>query len=177
MYISPEALKLIYQEDLFILVEKETVETHGKAEDLNQSTEMPYGVDELHEPAPINYLGSNKKGILILVQDIESEFLNAQDLDFLMKIIESGLKYAGEDIAIVNCIRFPYWQIFDELHHSFLIGFGDHQEVHFNDLIKYEVAVKEGVRILLADDLKTIAGDRNIKMKLWKALQRMFDIN
>lgn len=177
MNISPKALKFIFQDDLFVLDEKASVANDVKADNLSESTVSSNSDTELHDPAPVDYLGSNNKGILILVQDTESEFLNAQELNFLMKIIESGLKYAREDIAIVNCVRFPYGQIFDELHHSFLIGFGEHKEARFTDLVKYDVAEREGVRMLLADDLKTIAGDRDIKIKLWKALQRMFDIN
>ena len=175
---NSELLKYIYQEDLYIIDEPEP--THNAIE-AGSNLEIPDDeqvIEQINEPKPVKYLGSNNKGILILVNDTESEFLNPHDLDFLMKIVESGLKFSKMDIAIVNCVKYPYWQIFDEVHHACIVAFGSHQTDMIQGLPKYQVFnQEEGTKILLADDLNTVEGDKEKKMQLWKALQRMFDLN
>ncbi|MFT7159194.1 MAG: hypothetical protein ACI9GZ_000360, partial [Bacteroidia bacterium] len=53
------------------------------------------------EPAIISYKGGNEKGILILVEDSTDEFLNANDLAYLLKIL-GAVKLSLADIALVN---------------------------------------------------------------------------
>jgi len=167
-------LKYIYQEDIYLINEPEVLQENHAAE---ESVEQTNVLEEVHEPQPVKYLGSNNKGILILVNDAESEFLNRKDLDFLMRIIESGLKLSKTDIGVVNCLKNSYSQIFDELHHSYIIAFGIHQTEKLNGKARYEVIEEDGLKILLADELKDLEGDRERKTVLWKALQRMFDLN
>lgn len=173
-----EFLKYIYHEDLYIIDEPplalaETQELKEEVADLSSERE-----DELvNEPSPVKFLGSNNKGILILVNDPDSEFLNERDLGFLMRIVESGLKYSKTDIAIVNCVKFPYWQIFDEIHHAFLIAFGNHQTEFLQGKPKYLVSDNDGIKVLLADDLGSMADDKQKKGQLWAALQSMFNLN
>lgn len=171
-------LKYIYHEDLYIINEppvalEEPQELQEEVEDLSSGQER----ELVNEPSPVKFLGSNNKGILILVNDADSEFLNERDLGFLMRIVESGLKYSKTDIAIVNCVKFPYWQIFDEIHHTFLIAFGNHQTEVLQGKSKYQVSDNDGIKVLLADDLGSMEDDKEKKGQLWKALQSMFDIN
>jgi len=171
-------LKYIYHEDLYIINEppvalEEPQELQEEVEDLSSGQER----ELVNEPSPVKFLGSNNKGILILVNDADSEFLNERDLGFLMRIVESGLKYSKTDIAIVNCVKFPYWQIFDEIHHTFLIAFGNHQTEVLQGKSKYQVSDNDGIKVLMADDLGSMEDDKEKKGQLWKALQSMFDIN
>lgn len=167
-------LKYIFNDDIYIIDEPEQGETTEEAQEI--STAQP-GPEEINEPHPVKFLGSNNKGILILVNETESEFLNQHDLDFLMRIIESGLKYSKLDIAVVNCVRHPYWQIFDEVHHSYLIAFGNHKTKLLDGQSKYNIHENDGIRILIADSLQELESDKEKKTMLWKALQRMFDLN
>lgn len=171
-----EYLKYIYQEDLFMINEPQEL-NEGIAE--NADSEQPMQeefVEKVNETPVVKFLGSNNKGILILVSDTENDFLNQHKLGFLMKIIESGLKYSKSDIALVNCLRFPYHQIFDEVHHTSIIAFGPHKTELLDGQPKYQVVDHDGIKIIVADDLGEIENDREKKMQLWKALQRMFEL-
>jgi hypothetical protein len=174
---NKEYLKYIFHEDLFIIDEPEPSKLKSGINLDNESVEPDQVVEEIHEPPMVKYLGSNNKGILILVNDIENEFINRHDLDFLMKIIESGLKYSKSDIGVVNCTKFPYSQIFDEVHHSYIIAFGAHKAEMFNGQPRYQLIDQDGIKLIVADDLSVIENDREKKMQLWKVLQRMFDLN
>ncbi len=178
MESNSEILKYIYQEDLYIIDEPEPLQKTIEIEPVQEVTDEEQVIEQINESKPVKYLGSNTKGILILVNDTESEFLNPHDLDFLMKIVESGLKFSKMDVAIVNCVKYPYWQIFDEVHHAYIIAFGSHQTDVLQGQQKYQVFnQEEGTKILLADDLNIVEGDKEKKVQLWKALQRMFDLN
>jgi hypothetical protein len=172
-----EFLKYIYHDDLYII--DEPAVAPAETQDLQKEVDTSSKQEEemVNEPSPVKYLGSNNKGILILVNDPDSEFLNEKDLGFLMRIVESGLKYSKTDIAIVNCVKFPYWQIFDEIHHTFLIAFGNHQADCLQGKSKYQLLDNEGIKVLIADDLHLMGDDKEKKGQLWKALQRMFEIN
>jgi hypothetical protein len=164
-----EYLKYIFHEDLYI-IEQPTEATH-EAGDGNKPA------SGVQEPPPLKFLGSNDKKILILVNDHSSEFLNSNDLDFLMRIIEGGLKYSRSDIAVVNCVKFAYEQIFDEVNYEYIIAFGDHASEYVGEGKKYEAFKNRGKKVLLAENLREIEGDKGKKTSLWKALQIMFDIN
>jgi hypothetical protein len=170
-------LQYIYHEDLYIIDEPPATPAFPIDKQEEDIATLKVAEELVNEPSPVKYLGSNNKGILILVHDPDSEFLNEKDLGFLMRIIESGLKYSKTDIAIVNCVRFPYWQIFDEIHHSFLIAFGNHQTDALQGKSKYQVLDNDGIKVLVADALGLMAEDKEKKGQLWKALQRMFDLN
>lgn len=172
---NSEYLKYIFNEDIYI-IDEPAVTAPAEVSDFGEQKKSSE-VEEIHEPNPVKFLGSNNKGILILVNDTESEFLNQHDLDFLMRIIESGLKFSKMDIGVVNCVKYPYWQIFDEIHHSYLIVFGVHRTTNLEGQSKYQVLENDGIKVLIADDLKDLEGDKEKKAKLWKALQLMFDLN
>jgi hypothetical protein len=172
-----EFLRYIYNEDLYIIDKPSMILAKAQAPRQVGADANTEQQELVNEPSSVKYLGSNNKGILILVNDPESEFLNETDLGFLMRIVESGLKYSKTDIAIVNCAKYPYWQIFDEIHHTFLIALGSHQADVLQGKSKYQVSDNEGIRVLIADELATMADDREKKGKLWSSLQNMFNLN
>jgi hypothetical protein len=172
---TDEYLKYLYTEDLYIM-QKDAgipVQVSPVVEEDTHETSLP---DKANGPVIVKYIGSNKKGILILVHDKENEFLNRKDMDFLMRIIEGGLKISKTDIAVVNCNRFTYEQIFDEINHQYVIAFGNHSASFTGNNPKYQIYPNQGKIVLLADELKDIEPSRDKKTVLWKALQLMFDI-
>jgi hypothetical protein len=170
------AWKYIFHEDLYIVNGPDEVKM-----DTDMAMEEPgphiQSAETADVPSPVKYLGSNKKSVLILVNDTESAFLNEKDLAFLMRIVESGLKLSKTDIAVVNALKYQYHQIFDEVHHRYLMAFGKHQTALIPDAKKYSPIDHEGVKVLLADDLRGLADDREKKGIFWKALQTMFEIS
>lgn len=169
-------LKYIYTDDLYILKKDESYAALSSSETLAEADQTA-PADGVSEPSMVKYLGSNNKGILILVHDPENEFLNHKDHDFLLRIIEGGLKFSKTDIAVVNCNQFRYKQIFDDVDHQYLIAFGNHTDSFAGTNPKYQVYKHQGKKVLLADSLNEIEPSKDKKTLLWKALRLMFDIN
>lgn len=172
-----EFLKFIFHEDLFVINEPSKQESKGPeySDDLDSDIEeVPTSTVE--ESSQIPFFGQNEKGILILVRDDYNDLLNQSDLDFLMKIIESGLRYSKNDFALVNIAKHTVDQIFDEIPYEYLISFGI-DESHFNKEINfYQIQVKDNKKELFGEALSIISNDTSKKMKLWKALKSMFNI-
>ncbi len=170
-------LQFVYQEDLYVFEDQSPdYELPVTVEEKPAENKMPIQ-SEVFEPEPVHYWGGNQMRILILIKDQESDLIHPKDQDFLMRIVEGGLKYSRQDIAVVNCSKYEYSQIFDEIDHAFLIAFGDHPQKFTGAMPKYEVFLHNGKKVLLSDSLNDLEPDKEKKKALWKALQQMFDIN
>ena len=120
-----ELLKYIYHEDLYIIDEpSESIPIQPVIEGKNNADTIINQPTLVQETKPVTYFGSNEKGILILVNDPSNDFINQTDLEFLMKIIESGLRFSENDIALVNIAKYPAEQVLDEISYNFLLSFG-----------------------------------------------------
>jgi len=175
-------LKYIYNEELYIIDEPDPVQNvdelvAGKAQNKNISVEDSEPASLVQEPNPVSYLGNNEKGILILVNDAGDELLNQKDLDLLMKIIESGLKFSKNDIALVNTANNSFEQILDEVSYSYLISFGVDVTGSFTETSLYTVHRLENSMILLSESLSSMHDDKIKKGKLWQSLKSMFKIS
>lgn len=85
------ALRYILQDELYLL-----------DEDKNLYNETKAFAPEIKTPAPsFNYLGSNKKNFLILVNYPDREFIQDDHLVALEKVL-SGIKHTRDDVAILN---------------------------------------------------------------------------
>ncbi len=168
----------IYQEEIYVLDEPTTpveqIDKTGSSSSVPASQESVS--NQLHEPEPVKQLGNNDKGILILVHDEKNEFLDPGSLSVLMKIIESGLKYGKNDIALVNCAKYSVDQIMDEVPHLYLLAFGIKDLPDEYTHSTYSAFDHDDRKILLADDLKSLEPDRSKKGQLWNALQSMFNL-
>src|SRR5210317_1264090 len=119
-----ELLKHIYQEDLYIIHEPKVAPVEEPEVQEVQENSPPEESAKVEEQMPVKFLGRNEKGILILVKDQDNELLNQTDLDFLMKVVESGLRYSKNDFALVNAAHFPVSQILDEVPYNYILSFG-----------------------------------------------------
>ena len=131
----------------------------------------------MEEPAPVTYLGNNDEGILILVEDESDDLLNQNDLDLLMKIVESGLKYTRNDFALVNTAKFPVNQVLEEISYSYLISFGVNLSDFYSQTDLYTVHKAESSMLLFSETLASMHNDDQKKKKLWLALKSMFKIS
>lgn len=172
---NKELLKYIYHEDLYLIDEP------------TELTDIPHVNEEgiisevkererplIQETLPITFFGNNEKKILILVNDPANVFLNKKELEFLMSIIESGLKLTKVDFALVNCHKNPTQQILDEIEYNYLISF-DENAISVQKS-KYQVIETDRKKMLFAGKLSAIEADREKKKQLWKALKSMFNI-
>lgn len=167
-----EFLEHIYHEGVYLLDEQPLRQAGPIGSDKANTPEEKN--DVALEKSAVKYLGANEKGALFVVTDQGHDFINDRDQVFLMKIVESGLRFTKFDIAIANAARYPLERITDEIPYQFLIAF-DLPEFRSQGK-NYEVQRVDGKTRLFADSLQAIEAETDKKRMLWKALQEMFDI-
>lgn len=172
---NSEFLKYIYNEDLYIIDEPSNSTTDEEKSSKEQIEEQR-STSVVEEPTPVSFFGNNEQGILILVNDPSDELLNQSDLDLLMKIVESGLKYSKNDFALVNTTKFPVDQILDEIGFSYLISFGVDLSNFFSETSFYHIHQIDENKVLFSEALSVLGKDETKKRKLWNALKSMFEI-
>jgi hypothetical protein len=175
-------LKHIYHEDLYIINEPaKTIDDEDEtllANNVNGAAMQGAPTESaVEEPRPVKYLGNNENGILLLVEDPNDELLNQNDLDLLMKIVESGLKYSKNDFALVNTAKFPVERALEEISYTYIISFGVDLSDFFSSTTMYTIHDVEGSRLLISDALSSMHYDNQKKGKLWLALKSMFNIS
>ena len=167
--LTPQLLTDLYANAL--------IETHAIAV---PSEEPPAESAKSVATQTINFLGNNRKHILVIVNDDRVTYLTDQELTFFTKVLgacELGL----EDVAIVNWSHLPnknYQALLDELQSKTVllfnltpIEFG--LPLHFPPFQTQEF----DQRIYLqAPSLASIEQDVTAKKQLWTALKKLFSI-
>jgi len=128
------------------------------------------------------YLGDNKRGIVILVNDETAPFINDEWLDTLSKLL-GALKITLADTAIVNMHNHPvvFAQLQKELNarHIFLFGVTTEQIQLPFAIPDYQAQSFAGCTILrapfvtLVSPAKTTDGIKAEKRKLWESLKKI----
>ncbi|MEQ6117947.1 hypothetical protein [Reichenbachiella sp. MALMAid0571] len=178
---NTEFLKYFINEDLYLIKaendlsqqkvetvsvpEKETIA--GKVEE-HQVVEEPKEV--LTPSKPPAFKGANKKGILILVEDAGSEFLNEKDFTYLMKIL-GAVKLTIDEIALVNVNKTNNYV---DIEFTNAIVFTSNHSLQISNPTKYIPSVLSNKKILLADPLDQIAASVELRKALWDALKNTF---
>lgn len=116
--------------------------------------------------------------VLVLVNDRAHPTLPVSEAAFL----DNVLKAVGHSSATSDILNFSHLpgpdarQMVAERRTHYFITFGVPMIRLQVDmlLVPYTPKFKDGIWFLLADPLHTIEADRNLKKKLWQALQQMF---
>jgi len=91
-----QALRFILDDEIYLL-----------DEDKNTYSAAPEPQPVTQTPVPVfNYLGANKKNFLVLVHYPGDEFMPADHLDSLEKVL-AGKRMSKEDTAILNLAKHP----------------------------------------------------------------------
>lgn len=154
-------------EDIYV-VSEEAVDT------AEQPSMVAESIPE-YKPTPIKYKGTNRKGILILIENSEGEYLNSDDELFLTKILQA-VSIQFEDIALVNITAVENFDQILAINHQTAIAFTS-KYARLNTEITtelYQIQTQETTQILLAHPLHEISQEKEKKMKLWKQLQVLF---
>lgn len=152
---------------------------------------VPEGKEETPQPlsapeplTPPDFQGLNHQEVLVLFHNSDTEQMPAEDYALLQKIL-SAVKYAMEDIALCN------WAILERQQEQRKDIFESLQLVQSQKIVvfgalplawslshffkKYDISREgSGKHLLQADDLSKIAQNRELKVKLWDSLQRLF---
>jgi hypothetical protein len=98
---SGQALRFILQDDIYLLNEDKL--NYAKPD--NQQTPVPQSIPEILTPKPVfNYLGSNKKHLLVLTYYPNNDFIADDHLAALESVLcRKG--HSREDVAILNVAK------------------------------------------------------------------------
>jgi hypothetical protein len=167
--LTPQLLTDLYANAL--------IETHAIAVPnsmLHAESEKPA------KSSPINYLGSNRKHILVIVNDDRVSYLTDEELTFLTKVL-NACELGLEDIAIINwshLTKKEYQWLVDELQSKKVllfnltpIEFG--LPLHFPP---FQTQDFDQRTYLQAPSLASIEQDVTAKKQLWTALKKIFAI-
>jgi hypothetical protein len=136
-------------------------------------------------PAPvtvpeIQFLGENKKNILILVNYENISYLPDEELNFLNTML-SACKLNLGDVAIVNLNKIPnpsYKEILNTLNGNILLLFGADPAI-LNLPVSFphfQVQSFSSYTFLYTPSLDEIRNDKILKSKLWVCLRRIFNV-
>jgi hypothetical protein len=164
----------LYKQSLVIADEKiSSIETSEKVDD-----------SITFSPAPvtkgIQFLGDNRKNILVLVSNENISYLADEDLSFLTSML-SACKLNLSDVAIVNLDNKPglsYKEIKNELHSNVVLLFGTTPE-SINIPVSFphfQVQSFNNNTFLYIPSLHEIQNDKILKSKLWVCLRRIFNV-
>jgi hypothetical protein len=119
--------------------------------------------------------------ILILIDEPKQKGMTGPESVFLDNILKAvGHSVEKADILNYSFLKGPdARKVLSEKQTNFFITFGVPLiKLHLDLLLMpYTPKMVEGVWFLLTDSLPVIEADRNLKKKLWQALQKMFEMS
>lgn len=130
--------------------------------------------------AGLKYLGGNKRGIILVVDNKEATFLPGALLDFLMEIL-TACKLSMDDVALVNIARykdFHYNEILNNLEPENIIVFGVSLSaigLPFT-IPEFQLQVFDKITYLTAPSISQLQADKELKRRLWSCLKQIFSI-
>jgi hypothetical protein len=129
----------------------------------------------------VNYLGKNRKHILIIVNKGDAAFIDEEELQFLSSVL-AACKLSLEDISIVNAVTLPagtdYLALlrFFESRHVLLFDVAPQTiDLPFN-FPHFQLQQFDQHTYLSAPALKEIKMEKDLKTKLWNSLKMLFNI-
>ena len=137
------------------------------------AAEVAEPVAEAKNYPPMEWLGENKGGVVLLVHYPEEQYLPTAHRELLGKIL-LAVKLDWPQVALVNLAKTP-------ADHPELAALQSAKVVSFQTnhpwvagASPYQQTEMQGRTVLQAEALGAIAEDRNKKAQLWGALQQLF---
>lgn len=139
--------------------------------------------DNNASPSPLKFLGRNKKGITVVVNEQDAPFINDNDLAFLTKIL-NACSLNLEDIAILNVNRQPtnFEKLKSDLKAEFILLLGVKPtsiDLPFT-MPDFQVQQFSNCTIISAPALSSLLEEtpenKALKRHLWTSLQTAFKL-
>lgn len=144
----------LYDEDIYLI--KESIPSEEKQQ----------------EEVKIEIKGDNRKGIVVLIDYPQANFLPGNLDEFFQKIM-SAVSLTYKDIALINLAQAAIDEI--PLPHTKILTFGISKIPGLNlDLKRYEIIKENDIEILNADSLKDISENKELKGQLWNSIRQLF---
>lgn len=163
--LNEAALKLLYDEELFIVKEKTYAQETQQPEPSKASEPAP-------EPITINFKGENKKGIAIIFENDKDDALEPADETLLLNILKAvGLSL--KDVAILNHHSVATeWK--GKIDASIVLVFGIDPATYGLACSAYTITENENMLWLFSHTLAQLAKEKQLKGNLWGKLQELF---
>ncbi len=174
-HILPQTILVEWFERSLVIVE----------DDCSVNSIIPLINNAIAEAVAIQYSGHNEKHIVILLKDKSADYLSEEGLQFLTNILKA-CSLTLKDIAIVNIYHqknINYNQLKEKLSMNACISFGiTPAEIDiFSSFSLFEVGIYSNTSFVFAPELMEMNANTSeskiLKAKLWKSLQKLFNIN
>ena len=176
---NPNALALFFTEDVFVVADKslpvEQLETETEKQEViyNDTADIDPQVKEPEQIISFDFLGKNKRNILIMVADKDNEVSTETGNALLKKIIKAS-KIGKDDFAIVNVLKqedcnFSTLNIFFKP--RIIMAFGVTIETLGIQESAKQADVIDGVQLILSVNLDSLETNAAEKATLWNNLQ------
>lgn len=137
-----------------------------------RQSEKPVETPKVEENT-IEYSGSNSKGILVIIEENISEL----EMDLLDNILKS-VEVSRDDIALIQSDSSLGNSIdkLEDIPSRILLSFGiTSGKSRFLDIqTKYAPTTVKGRKVIIVDSLKLINEEKDLKIRLWKCLKKVF---
>jgi len=121
----------------------------------------------------IEYSGSNTKGVLVIIE----ENIPEEEMSLLDNILKS-IGLSREEIGLLHNNSNFHDRVdgLEEINSGIIISFGvSSVKSRLLDIqTKYAPSTVQGKKVIMADSLKLINEEKDLKRKLWNCLQEVF---
>lgn len=170
---NADALRLFFTEDIYLVKEPLREEVQPVVLSADRKDEPP--VPALGYET-FNYLGKNKKHILILVNDDKNDVSTEKGNELLRNIVKA-INLTANDFALLNYSRYPgasYQQLYAFFSSKLVFCFG----VSADDLglaaqPLHEIGRVKETEVVICSNLEQLAEDLPGKKALWGNLKKL----
>jgi hypothetical protein len=173
---NPEALRLLFTEDIYLVQEPDPVYGSAVPETVAEA-EVAAEVEAVVSPLPTYvFRGMNQRNILMLVFDEVNEVTTLEGREVFKNIVKSK-DLSGNDYAVLNYAAYPT-ATFEELREFFgskvILAFGvSAAQLGLDDHPVHRVIEHQGVKMIFSADLHEMSSDKTLKLALWSCLKQM----
>lgn len=132
----------------------------------------------LEKPAALSFqfLGQNKKKILILVNDADHEVSDEAGRELLRKIVKS-IHLTASDFALLNYAKYPKTSFIDlQQHFSSVLVFAfgvSAEDLQLPSHPENKIVMEGDVRVIFSGELRKLEQDPGGKKTLWGSLKQL----
>lgn len=172
-----QGLRLFFTDDIYLvdeiqqpeLIQMQSIENKvviNLAEPVQTQTQTPQ----------FKFLGSNKRNILILVNDVENDVSDEKGRELLRKIVKS-VNLTANDFALLNYAQHrgaEFSQLMTHFSSVIVFAFGvSPQQLGLNHHPENTVVREGDVMLIFSAELRKLEEDPNSKKVLWGSLKQL----
>lgn len=171
------ALRLFFTDDIYI-VNEPGVQADMPVVNLPAASVSvaPVQVEEVQKSIEFKFLGSNKRNVLILVNDPENEVSDEKGRELLRKIVKS-VNLSAADFALLNYAAYPdvkFEQFKAFFSPALVFAFGvSPAQLALPDHARNTIVEEGQIRLIFSTELKALDQDAATKKALWGSLQKL----